>query len=248
MDARNANQHISHISTLWTLVYKAHGGSAESVSTAQRVLLERYGGSVYRYLLGALRDPDAADDLFQEFSLRLLRGDFKNANPERGRFRDFLKTSVYHLVIDYHKRKQRPIYSFTPGVHEPAVNPPSVTESEQAFLTSWREELMDRTWLALESLEKESGQPHHTVLRMRTDYPDLRSEELAVRVGERLGKPFRIDALRQALHRARDKFTDLLLEEIVQSLENPTPDRLEEELTDLGLATYCQKALERRCR
>ena len=37
-------------------------------------LLQRYQGVVYRYLLGSLRDADAADELFQEFALRCLQG------------------------------------------------------------------------------------------------------------------------------------------------------------------------------
>jgi RNA polymerase sigma-70 factor (ECF subfamily) len=52
-------------------------------------------------------------------------------------------------------------------------------------------------------------------------------------------------AVRQALHRARDRFADLLLEEIRHSLTEPTPDRLEEELLDLGLLDYCRPALDR---
>ena len=42
----------------------------------------------------------------------------------------------------------------------------------------------------------------------------------------------------------RDKFADLLLDEVVNSLDRPTPDHLEEELIDLGLLEYCRPALE----
>lgn len=242
----NSNPHLSHISTRWTLIYQAHTGAAPAISEAQRALMERYGGAIHRYLLGALRDVDAADDLFQEFCLRFVRGDFKNANPERGRFRDFVKTAIFHLVVDHQKRRQRSMQPLVAADREPAAEGPSATEAEQAFLASWRDELMARTWSALEAWQSASGQPHHIVLRLRTEQPELSSEELARRVGEHLGKPFRVDALRQALHRAREKFTCLLLEEVVQSLESPTPERLEEELIALGLANYCRKALERR--
>jgi RNA polymerase sigma-70 factor (ECF subfamily) len=60
-----------------------------------------------------------------------------------------------------------------------------------------------------------------------------------------LGKPQTAAGVRQALHRARDKFAELLLYEVRQSLENPTKDRLEQELADLGLLEYCKPALER---
>jgi hypothetical protein len=51
--------------------------------------------------------------------------------------------------------------------------------------------------------------------------------------------------VRQALHRARQKFADLLLEEVAQSVEDPTPEHLERELVELGLFDYCRPALER---
>ena len=40
-------------------------------------------GAAYRYLLGAVHDPDAADDLCQDFAVRFLRGDFRRADPGR---------------------------------------------------------------------------------------------------------------------------------------------------------------------
>src|SRR5262245_37690238 len=99
-------ERLSRISTLWALVHQAHHGTLASAEGAQQKLMELYGGAVHRYLLGALRDPDAADELFQEFSLRFLRGDFKNAQPERGRFRDYVKTSLFHLIADFQRRRR----------------------------------------------------------------------------------------------------------------------------------------------
>jgi RNA polymerase sigma-70 factor (ECF subfamily) len=44
-----------------------------------------------RYLLKVTADRDLTDDLTQEFALRVLRGDFRAADPSRRRFRDFFK-------------------------------------------------------------------------------------------------------------------------------------------------------------
>jgi RNA polymerase sigma-70 factor (ECF subfamily) len=245
MSEPNADRHLSHISTLWSLVYRAHQGRPEEVGAAQRVLMERYAGAVRRYLLGALRDPEAADELFQEFSLRFLRGDFRGADPGRGRFRNFVKSAVFHLVVDHQRRRGRG-GAPAPLTAEPAVEPPSQSDAERAFVESWREQLIDRTWQALAELERATGQPNHTVLRFRTDNPLLPSAELAAQLGPRLGKTFTVAGIRQALHRARDKFTDLLLDEVVQSLDKPSPEELEQELIDLRLLPYCQSALARR--
>ena len=51
---------------------------------------------------------------------------------------------------------------------------------------------------------------------------------------------------RLTLHRAREQFSDLMLDDVVQSLDNPTREQLEQELIDLGLLEYCRPALERR--
>jgi len=67
----------------------------------------------------------------------------------------------------------------------------------------------------------------------------------AARLGARLGKTLSVPALRQALYRAREKFAELLVDEVAQSLENPNREELENELSDLGLLSYCQSALAR---
>jgi RNA polymerase sigma-70 factor (ECF subfamily) len=239
------NDRLSRIATLWSLVLQAHGGPADEAGVARARLLERYAGALHRYLLGALRDSDSADELFQEFALRFFRGDFKNADPGRGRFRDYLKAAAYRLVADHHNRRNRQPLPLSPDVAEPAAPPPSEADQDREFLDGWRAELLDRTWQALWELEKATGQPHHSVLRTRADHPMLSSEELAERVGARLGKTLSVAAVRQALHRAREKFADLLVAEAARSLEGATPDRLEAELIDLGLHGSCREALAR---
>lgn len=248
MEPPPASERLSRISTLWTLVNQAHHGSPTGVGSAQQHLIEHYGGAVHRYLLGALRDPDAADELFQEFALRFVRGDFKNAHPERGRFRDYVKTALFHLIADHQRRRKAGPKPLTPGVDDPAAPPAGLSESEQVFIESWREQLMDQTWQSLAQYEAEAGLPYHTILRFRTDHPMLSSAELAEQLGAQLGKSYSIDAVRQALHRAREKFTDLLLQEVEASLEGPAREWVEQELEVLGLMGYCRPALERRKR
>jgi RNA polymerase sigma-70 factor (ECF subfamily) len=238
-------QRLSRITTLWTVVCQAHDGSGEAAATAQRQLLDRYGGAVRRYLQAVVRTSEAADELFQEFAVRLLHGDLRGADPDRGRFRNFVKGVLFHMVADHHQRQRRQPFLLSPEHPEPAVPPPSL-EAQQEFLTSWRDELLAKSWSALEALERETGQPFYTVLRFRADHPGLRSPEMAEQLTRVLGKPVTAAGMRQTLHRAREKFADLLLDEVVHSLQNPTAEDLEQELSDLRLLDYCRPALERR--
>jgi RNA polymerase sigma-70 factor (ECF subfamily) len=241
MDPEKLDQPLSRISTLWDVVSRAHEGPPGAAAAAQEELLRRYGPGIRRYLLGALRDADAAEELAQEFALRFVRGDLRGADPGRGRFRDYVRGVLRHLIADHHRR-WRPALPLSSEPAAPADDPADLGPS---FTASWRDALLDRTWEALAEVERRTGQPFHTVLRLRADQPDLRSPQLAERLAATLGRPVSAAALRQTLHRAREKFVDLLLAEVLHTLRPPTAELLEEELVDLGLLEYCQAALKR---
>ena len=199
--------------------------------------MRRYGGAVHRYLLASLRDPEAADDLSQEFALRFLRGDFRNADSGKGRFRDFLKRSIYHLMVDYHRGCRARPRRLDGEAAEPAVcdADPWDRDLDLPFLDSWREQLMALAWTELDKVQERTGQPFADVLRLRVANPDLRSPQLAERLSERLGRSVTAGWVRLNLHRAREMFVESLLGEVEKSLAKPSPERLEEELSDLGL-------------
>jgi RNA polymerase sigma factor (sigma-70 family) len=231
--------HLSQMSTQWTMVFQAHNGTPEQVSVAVSQLMCRYAGAVHRYLLKALRDPDAAAELDQEFALRFLRGDFRHCDPKRGRFRDYVKRAVQNLIHDYYRRKKSRHTQSLPAA-EPAVEDTSTAEFDEQFIDSWRKDLLDRAWHSLKELEQNTGWPYHTVLRSRVDHPDMPSHELAERLSIVVGRPLSAGAVRQALQRSRRKYVNYLLTEVLCSLEAPTRDDLEEELSDLHLLDYCR--------
>lgn len=245
MDSPDLESHLSQIQTLWTLVREANAGSAEK-GTAQRQLIDRYGGAIRRYLRGVLRNSEAADEVFQEFAIRLVHGDLSGADPERGRFRHFVKGVLFHLVADHHRRQQRHPHQLNSAVPEPAVADQLPEDEDRAFQASWRDELLARSWQGLEANEQATGQPFFTVLRFKVDHPAMPSAKMAEELSARLGKRITAASIRQTLHRARDKFADLLLDEVVNSLDRPGADELQEELIDLELLDYCRPALERR--
>jgi RNA polymerase sigma-70 factor (ECF subfamily) len=242
VDRESFRQRLSAISTQWTALLKAHGGSTETVSEAQRRLMERYHGAVFRYFLGAVRDPDAAGELTQEFALRFVRGDFRHADRERGRFRDYLKTALVHMATDHFRKKvaaPRQLGIDAPGQCAPAA--PSL-DDEMDFLQSWRDELLDRTWRAL----AEANPMYHAALLYRVENPDTSSAQAAAELSAQLQKPLNAAAVRKAVQRAHEKFSDLLLDEIGESIGTQEPAALREELVALDLLKYCRTALERR--
>jgi DNA-directed RNA polymerase specialized sigma24 family protein len=239
------HQRLSLIATPWSLVCRAHHGPAGEAQAARQQLLERYGGAVQRYLRQALHDTDAADEVFQEFALQVVHGDLRGADPQRGRFRQFVKGTLFHLIADYRKQQRKwPGPLPNEGAALPAAS--AEMESDRRFIESWCDELLARAWAALAEVESRTGQPFYAVLRFRADHPEMRSPRLAEQLTAQLGRPFSAVGVRQALHRAREKFADLLLDEVAHSLENPTAEQVERELIELGLLDYCLPALKRR--
>ena len=235
---------LSRIETLWSVVKQASDQNQTDAQSAQQQLLNQYGGAVRRYLLASLKDGEAADEVYQEFALRFVRGDFRNADPEKGRFRGFVKTVIFRLIVDYHRRCKRERYDELSDAHDPLTSPED--EREKEFTASWRSELLGQAWKLLQDRESSTGKPYYTVLRFRADHPEMRSPDIAKELSIRLGREINAGNARVLVHRSRDMFADVLLETVQHSLVNNTDDELEQELVSLDLLNYCKPAIERR--
>ncbi len=111
---------------------------------------------------------------------------------------------------------------------------------DQEFVQRWREELLNRAWESLEEMQARTGSLYHTVLNWRVSNPGKPAAELAERLSREKGRPFTEIQVRQTLHRAREKYAVLLIEEVARSLETSEPERIDQELSDLGLLPYCR--------
>lgn len=239
------DRRLSEIHTLWSVVRQAHDDDAEAARDAQRRLLAEYGGAARRYLLAALKTEDAADEAFQEFSLRFVRGDFKHVCPERGRFRSFLKTCLYHLIVDQQRRRKKMMTGDMGVAEQVAVAPAAPDcEADAAFLRSWRDDLLSRAWQRLCEDEQRSGKPYHTVLRTRAEQPAASSTELAAIVSGKLNREITPANMRVLVHRARELFATFLLRAVTDSLSESRRELIEEELIELQLLDYCRAALD----
>jgi RNA polymerase sigma-70 factor (ECF subfamily) len=240
----NHGGRLSQITTPWEDLDQAHGGMLPALDAARRRLLLHYSPAVYSYLIGAVRDPDIADDLFQEFALRLLRGAFRRADPRCGRFRDYLKTALGHLVTDHYRRQVRGPRPYH-DVPDSATDRSTLVEAEKRFSEEWRAQLIDRAFAVLEVFEQRTGQPLHTLLHFRVEHPDLPVADMARQLSGRLGQEPSATWVYKHLHKARKKFADLLVAEVARTLDSPSVEQLADELAELGLLRWCQPALGR---
>jgi RNA polymerase sigma-70 factor (ECF subfamily) len=245
MDQSSIEQRLSQISTQWTLLFAAHADTDRAGHPLLAQLVQRYCTPVYRYLLAAVRDPDVAADLAQEFALRFLQGDFRRACPDRGRFRSYLKSVLANLVADYHRSRKQTGGPLPQDISQPraAVAPPvQETDEVEQFTRSWRETLLERTWRALEGFNPS----YHAALKLRVTNPTMTSGEMAGTIARQINRPMNAAGARKALERGHWKFADLLLDEVAATLADPQLDDIEAELRELDLLRYCKSALERR--
>ncbi len=242
MSNPTANTPLGQVPTDWALLLQAHGVVPDKAHAAWAQVVQRYQQPVRGSLRRLVRNEQVADELNQEFWVRLLRGDFAHATPTRGRFRNLVKTVLIHLVADYYRRAKRELRSGT------AVAADGITvlaRIANRHADDWRVELIERAQAALAVDAERSKQVCPAVLDVEVEHPALASAEKAVILTTRAGRPVSPDNYRQLLHRTRSRFAELLVAEVRDSLADPTPEAVREELAELNLLRYCDLAPER---
>ena len=230
---------IDAIDTRWSLVRLAHAGDVGSAE-ARRILVLRYAGAVRKYFGKIVAHVDDADELAQDSMMRLMQGDFAGADPTRGRFRDFLKTALRNMARNYwaKQKRRRPTESNLEFIAA------ADDEHDADWQFAWQKTVLDHAMAALRNAENsDAARRFAAVLKLRTEFPDADSEELAVKLGAQMGEPIRADAARQILRRARLRFAECLIEELRRGLDDETPARILEELADLKLLEYVRDFL-----
>lgn len=231
---------LSRLTTRWTLLAQAHAADPAAATAARQEFLPRYCAPVYRYLFGIVGDADRAEELAQEFALRFVRGDFWHARPDRGRFRDYLKAALRHLIVEWDRHRPAPADTLLPDSRLLLRIPARPTDDDAEFREAWRKDLLNRTWAALEQDSAERGQLLYAALRLKADDPARTSAAVAGLLSEQNGRPLSADAARQLLHRAREKFAALLRAEVAATLPAGDPAAVDDELAELGLLVYCR--------
>lgn len=93
--------------TRWTLMVAAGDSRRKEARSALVSLCENYWYTLYAYLRRHGYAADAAQVLTQDFFVRLLEGRYLDrADPEKGRFRSFLLTSLKFFIADEEDRRR----------------------------------------------------------------------------------------------------------------------------------------------
>jgi len=212
--------------TRWTLVVAAGDPQRKEARSALADLCENYWYPLYAYLRRRGYAPDAAQDLTQEFFVRVLEGRYLDrADPEKGRFRSFILTSLNFFVADEGDRQRAlkrgggavvPV-EFSSGEERYQREPAHDETPERIFERRWALSLLDRVLERLRNEFMQHGRTEHferlkVFLLGQSDAPYA---EMASEMNTSEG------ALKVAIHRLRKRYRELFRQEIADTVADP---------------------------
>jgi RNA polymerase sigma factor (sigma-70 family) len=215
---------VAFVTTHWSVVLEAQGESPVAQQALEK-LCRTYWRPVYSFIRREGTGHEEAEDLAQAFfALLLQRRNFDDVRKEKGRLRSYLLTSLKHFLVSEHRRA----VTAKRGKGQQAV---ALEELAEAGLAEMEpadrlsaDRIYERRW-ALTLMEQVLGRlrdEYYTagnaalfdfLKQLLPEEPDAPSRaEIAAQLG------MTENAVRQALHRFRQRYQVLLREEIANTV------------------------------
>lgn len=215
---------VAFTTTHWSVVLEAQGQSPAAQEALDK-LCRTYWPPVYSFVRRQGVSPTEAEDLTQSFfALILERRDLDAVRREKGRLRSYLLTSLKHFLASEHRRAitakrgkgQSPL-----SLDELSPND-RIEKQSTDHLSADR--LYDRRWAltlmeqVLRRLKEEYDAAGNAALfdLLKQLLPDEPGALSRAEIASQLGMTE--NAVRQAFHRFRHRYQDLLREEIANTV------------------------------
>jgi RNA polymerase sigma-70 factor (ECF subfamily) len=223
--------------THWSVVLAAGQSDTALAHGALEALCKAYWYPIYVYVRRKGHGPDEAQDLTQEFFAQLIRKEqLQLADRNKGKFRTFLLAMLdYFLAREWsraHRQKRGGQFLITSLDQLPEeryqLEPADQDTPEKKFLRQWALTVLQQTMNALEGECRANGKGvlFGEVKSLLSGERDGASyAEMSQRMGMAEG------AVRVAVHRLRQRYGELLRNEIAQTVS--TPAEVDEEMRSL---------------
>lgn len=223
--------------THWSVVLTAQGESP-AAQEALGSLCRTYWRPVYSFVRREGVGPEEAKDITQGFfALILERKDFQSVRQEKGRLRSFLLASLKHFMANERRdaatikrgggRMMIPLDGIASD-DSSEFDLSNARSADMIYDRRWAFTVLDRVFARLrEESQKSADAPLLEKLNtLLSDEPDRPSQaEIAREFG------MTENAVKQALHRLRQRYRQLLREEVAHTVA--TPAEIEDELRHL---------------
>jgi RNA polymerase sigma-70 factor (ECF subfamily) len=215
---------LNRISTRWTAVNNP------------TLFVKRYGRAIRKYIATLIHDPNDAEEVEQEFMLRMVQKGFHTADSNKGKFRYYLITIVRNAAMQWLCRRNQ-----VPLPIETLEHMPVSEHSQLEWTSDWRKCILKAAWKSLDKYQKRTtNNLFCTVLRVSAQYESADSPMLAKMVSEMTGQTLTPEAFRKQLSRARKRFADHIVQEVARTLIEPTLEGIKDELNCLDLMKYVE--------
>jgi len=212
--------------TRWTLVVAAGDPQRKDARAALISLCEGYWYPLYAYVRRRGYPADHAQDLTQEFFVRVLDGRYLDrADRDKGRFRAFILTSLKFFLSDEGDRNRAQkrgggnvlSLEMSSGEERYQRDPAHNETPERIFERRWALSMLDRVIDRLRAEFVQHGRLEHfnrlkvfLVDQAETPYAAL-AREMNTSEG----------ALKVAIHRLRKRYRELFRQEIADTVADP---------------------------
>lgn len=201
--------------TDWSLVFSALKGAEPQRRLSLEQLCKRYWNPVRRYFYQEVRSTADAEDLTQDFFLKLIQGDFMACpDPSKGRFRSYLWVCCRHFARNqqrFQAAAKRGGDNIHLSVYDCLENTALWDSSnpEDAFNRTWAEEVRRQAHEMLQARYLQSGKLD-AYIALRPCLEDDLDAPSHRQIAERLGlTESHVDVL---LHRLRHRLGECLRE------------------------------------
>lgn len=223
------------VTTHWSVVLTAQSRSPAAQDAIEQ-LCRIYWRPIYTFVRREGSTVEEAQDLTQGFfALLLERRDLDNVRKEKGRLRSYLLTSLKHFLTNERLRARaikrgegQQLIPLEELREHQRVDFDHTLTADQIYERRWALTVLEQVLTQLGDEYRDSGKAtlFARLKELLADEPDRRSQaEIAAELD------MRENAVKQAFHRFRERYRQILREQIAHTVA--TPAEIEDELRHL---------------